>query len=498
MNITQRFSAQGLSEHDRSVRFFVFVLLATFLLILLLGDGNSLLEDPDTYWHITVGQRIWQTGSLPRVDEFSHTFYGNPWIANEWVMDLLMFAVYNLGGWRALVLLTACTIAATYALLYLVLSRELRLSVAVGAATVAYVLSIPHFLARPHVFAFPLVIIWFTGLVRAVETKTSPKPILLAVMVLWANIHGSFTLGLGFAGALAPEAVFDSEPKLRLRTAIRWAIFLTAALGAACATPYGYQPILLTFNLFSGHGALETTAEWQPMFVHTLSTHAPPIIPIIVLALLFLALYYGIKVPFWRLLQILALIFEMLSHVRLVPLFSIITPILLAGPLSRQFPLLSLKADIETNRSVFYTLSRASQTCLYPLSFLLVVGIAAFGSFGPSLTPSSAITPVGAVDYMSREKFKGNVYNEFVFGGYLIFRGIKTFIDGRTAMLFPDDFIADLNLYRKPNAFFPLLEKYDVGVALVKPMSIEADELSSSSLWTKVYSDGVSSLYVKK
>src|SRR5205807_3301551 len=121
------------------------------------------------------------------------------WIANDWLMDLVFFGAYSLAGWRMLALLTACAIAATYALLYLVLSRKLRLTVAVGVATSAYIFSMVHFLARPHVFAFPLVIIWFAGLVRAVESKTAPTFWLLPVMALWANIHGSFTLGLAFA-----------------------------------------------------------------------------------------------------------------------------------------------------------------------------------------------------------------------------------------------------------------------------------------------------------
>src|SRR6266699_1591422 len=263
MNIAEPLAAETLCEYERSVPIFVFVLLMGFLLILQLCASSTLLHDPDTYWHIAVGQRIWQTGSLPHADELSHTFQGRPWIANDWLIELLMFAAYSLGGWRAVVLLTACTIAATYALLYLVLSREMRLTVAVGAATAAYVFSMVNFLARPHIFAFPLIVIWFAGLVRAVETKASPTPVLLAVMVLWANVHGSFTLGLAFAGVLGAEAVFDSEPSARIRTAVHWTVFLAAALGAACATPYGYQPMLLTFTVLSGNEAVQTMGEWQ-------------------------------------------------------------------------------------------------------------------------------------------------------------------------------------------------------------------------------------------
>jgi hypothetical protein len=490
--MTQQPATAELREYDRSTFIFIFVLMMAFLLVLQYLAGDTLLKDPDTYWHIAVGQRIWQTGSPPYVDEFSFTFQGHPWMANEWLIDLLMFSAYNLGGWRALVLLTAFTIAATYSLLYLILSRELRLSVAVGVAITAYVFSMVHFLARPHVFAYPLIIMWFAGIVRAVETKTSPNPLLLAVMVVWANTHGSFTLGLGFAGALAAEAVFDSEPSVRLRVATRWAIFGAFALVAACVTPYGYEPILFTFRVLNGNESVQTFAEWRPMF-----GFKSPVDPVIFMTFLFLLFYYGVRVPFWRLLQLITLIWGMMSYIRLAPLFALITPILLVGPLTHQFPFLKLKTDIEANRTLYEALSQGSRKLLYPISSVLIFAAAVFGFFGPPISPDPNITPAGAVDYMVKEKLHGNIYNFFNFGGYLVFRGIKTFIDGRTGLLFTDGFIGNLNriLGSNPAGFVPLLQKHDISLALVAPQSIEAWELDRSPFWIKAYSDDVSSLY---
>jgi hypothetical protein len=170
MNDTERFEDRHLSEDARSASLFVFILLMTFFLLqLLFLTGSNTLQDPDTYWHIAVGQRIWQSGSVPRVDELSYTFQGHPWIANDWLCELLLFGAYSLGGWRTVVLMTACTIAATYALLYLVLSREMRLTVAIGVAAAAYAVSTPTFIARPQIFAFPLIIVWFAGLVRDLQ-----------------------------------------------------------------------------------------------------------------------------------------------------------------------------------------------------------------------------------------------------------------------------------------------------------------------------------------
>src|SRR6266571_948988 len=312
-------------------------------------------------------------------------------------------------------------------------------------------------------------------------------------MVVWANVHGSFTLGLALGACLGAEAVLDSND--RFRTATRWAIFLAAALGAASATPYGYQPMLITFKLLSGNEALQIIGEWRPLFAHS-----APINQLFVLALLFLALYYGVKIPFWRLLQILALIYGMLSHVRLAPLFSIIAPILLMGPLARQFCFLSLVTDLETNHKAYGVLFRASQKLIHLVCSFAVLALLAFCFFGPPVSPKPGITPAGAIDYIVRENLHGNIYNDYDFGGYLVFRGIKTFIDGRTDQLFSDGFIANLSriLTTEPSSFIPLLQKYDISLALVRPQSIEAKELERSPLWNKVYSDEISWLYEKR
>src|SRR6266699_389849 len=110
----------------RHVSWYIFgFLICLFLFVLLVRPSDSYLSDPDTYWHIAVGEKIWQSGSVPQFDELSHTFRGKPWIAKEWLSQLILFAAYTLGGWRSVILITASTIAVTYALLFLVLSQTM-------------------------------------------------------------------------------------------------------------------------------------------------------------------------------------------------------------------------------------------------------------------------------------------------------------------------------------------------------------------------------------
>ena len=50
---------------------------------LFLLASAQLLNDPDSHWHLHLGQQILATGRFPRSDAFSHSFSGAPWIAKE-------------------------------------------------------------------------------------------------------------------------------------------------------------------------------------------------------------------------------------------------------------------------------------------------------------------------------------------------------------------------------------------------------------------------------
>jgi len=467
-----------------------------FVLVILTFHGESyLLRDPDVYWHIAIGQKIWQTGSLPWVDQFSHTFQGQPWIAQEWLAQLALFGAYSLGGWGGVVLLSASTLAATYALLFLVLSRKMRLTVAIGVSGVAYALSMQHLIARPQIFVDPLTILWVAGLVRAVERKASPSLLLLPIMVLWTNLHAGFTFGLALGAIIGAEAFFGSEPGARLRTAFHWAVFLSAAVIAACITPYGFHSFLATFAVVRGNEALNYVTEWQPLTLYPLGVQE-----LFLYGLLFLALYYGAKVPFWRLISLCMVVYMMFSYLRFASLFAMVAPILLAGPLTEQFPFLRLANQLEMARNFFVFVRRHFRMAAYSVYALLAGSVVLLGAFAPSVVPKSNITPAGAVDYMIKNRLSGNVYNFYNFGGYLIFRGIKTFVDGRTDQLFLGGFLTRLfdAVIKHPKNYIPLLIEYRVSIAMVVPDSMESQELGRSSDWEKLYSDKDAELYQRR
>src|SRR6266852_3793647 len=396
------------SDQDvQRARWFIFVLLVALFLLLYIVflPAGRLLADADLYWHIATGRKIWEGGSFPQVDEFSHTFRGHPWIARDWLGDLSFFGAYSLLGFRGVAMITGGAIALAYALLFLMLARTMRLTVAIGVAAVALALSVNHLHARPQIFGDALIVVWVAALVRAVDAKTSPSLTLLPVMTLWANVHGSFMAGLALTVALSAEAVFESPSGERLLVARRWAIFLVAAVGAACMTPYGARPFLMAYQVIGANEMKPYIGEWRAVSFET-----APITVLAILALVFLALLNGVKIRFFRLTILLLVAAYMLTAVRFIFLFNIIAPLLLATPLTRQFRFLRLSEQIATQPQFFTTMSQLGRRGLYGTYGIIAIIILVTGIFGDSVKPSMRqFSPESSVDYIFAHNLHGNI-----------------------------------------------------------------------------------------
>src|SRR2546428_5591140 len=80
--------------------------------------------DPDLWWHLANGRLIITTGTIPHVDLYSFSAAGQPWVMHEWLADLMMYLVYQLGGLPLLVAISAGVVAAGAICLYVILRRS--------------------------------------------------------------------------------------------------------------------------------------------------------------------------------------------------------------------------------------------------------------------------------------------------------------------------------------------------------------------------------------
>jgi hypothetical protein len=458
-----------------------------------------LLSDPDSHWHIAVGNWMLTHGTMPTVDPFSFTFVGQPWIAKEWLSQLLMALAFRYGGWGGVTVLAAAALAFSFALMFRLLLRDIRPLHAALFTVAAIVMTAPHFLARPHVLAFPCMLLWVAGLVRAVEERRAPEPLLLLAMLLWANLHGGFTLGLLLAGAFSLEAVIGAEDAVKRRTLLAaWAKFFTAAVLVACITPYGHESILVTLRIFDIGDTLAVISEWRPP-----DFQKQPIQELILLIALYAALSRGLKLPVLRLLIVLGMVHLYLRYARNAELLAMLAPLAIAPLLARQWP--SLKPDALEGRGCSLAEQVGALARPAGLAATALVG-ALCAVFAASIVRYSAIAPPPetmpsvAMAFAKQAGLTGRVLNHYNFGGYLIHAGVPTFIDGR-GELFGGDFIrraADLVALRGDEPLEDLLERHRIDWTLMPPDQPVNRLLAHLPGWRRAYADSTAVIFVRE
>jgi hypothetical protein len=447
---------------------------------LLLTLGPQLLNDPDSYSHIAVGRWIMAHGAVPTSDPFSFSMHGAPWIAFEWLSEVICAAVYALSGWAGVVVLAAAAIALAVGLLTRFLLRELSPTPALLMVIAAVVLLAPHMLARPHVLTLPIMVAWAAALVRCMDRRAPPPYWALPMLVLWANLHGSVVLALGLIGPAVLEALLDEKRSEWPRVLLRWLPFTALAVSACCLTPYGPDSLLMPLTTLGIGDALHWIAEWRPPDFGHFSAFE-----FLLLTGIF-ALSRGVMLPAVRALVVLGLVHVAMAQVRNADLLAMLAPLYLAAPLARQF---GARAGDDAAGS-------ARGMNLTALGVMIVAtGLALVRDVGPALHN----TPEAAVANADLAK-AGPVLNDYSFGGYLIFAGIPTFIDGR-AELYGGQFIVRYNRdvsLADLRDFLNLLDEYKLGATLLAPDTPAVALLDRLPDWQRVYSDDVAVVHKRR
>lgn len=458
--------------------------------------GDELLIDGDTYWHIATGRWMIQHGAIPSTDPFSHTMPGTAWTAHEWLSDLILATAHQWGGWTLVLTVTALALALTLALLTRALLKWLEPIYALLFAGLALALVSGHLLARPHILAMPVMMAWTIALVHASDAKRSPPLWTLALLILWANLHGGFTLGLALAGAFAIEALMTSEKGCRAETARSWGFFLLLAFSSALLTPHGVEGILFTWHvLFNLGSALVRIGEWRSPDFHTFNAFE-----IWILGALALAMYQGLRLPLMRLVLVLGFLHLALKHVRNVELVGLLTPLFVAGPFAEQWRHARRDKDqVEGLDRFFQSLAQPAGRRAILAGILVLIAAPVWSDrVRPAKLPETVV-PEQAIAAVQRAGITGRVLNGYNVGGYLIYRGIPVFVDGRADMYgepFMKQYAEALEL-RTPDGLEKLMDKYGVTWTLLETQSAAVALLDHLPNWRRLHADKMFVVHVR-
>ena len=203
------------------------------------------VSDSDLFWHLALGREI-ATSGLPRVDSFSWTIAGGPILVDQWLGELLIYWSYAIGSWSGIVTLRAVAVGAIAALVVAsgLAERPGRPLVAVLAALPAIALSRFAWTDRPELLGLLCFATCVALLGAARRGSARALAATIPLLMVWANVHGSYALGLGIV-VLALLARALSDPSERLRSLV---VAVAAAI-ATLLTPAG----LATWTSSGGH-----------------------------------------------------------------------------------------------------------------------------------------------------------------------------------------------------------------------------------------------------
>ena len=229
-----RLQAQAARFRRRIPRWFIPSFVDLFFLVLVAtvfgrpGGWQSLLADGDTGWHIRTGELVLRSGRVPFADVYSFSRAGEPWIAWEWLSDVLFALVYGwrgTGGVAAMSGVVLCLAAS--ALFARLLRRGCGLVIGLGVTMAVVSASSIHYLARPHVFS----ILFYTLALWALDEDRQRQCwrvwLLVPATAIWANLHAGFvalpaTHGPACGSLRGAVAVAQCMPLCLLRAAVLW------------------------------------------------------------------------------------------------------------------------------------------------------------------------------------------------------------------------------------------------------------------------------------
>lgn len=446
--------------------------------------SRFLYADGDTYWHIAAGNWILAHFAVPHSDPFSFTAAGRPWVAHEWLSEVVMALAFRLGYWTGVTILFAAAAAITAGLLMRDLRRWLQPFPACVLALLAMAAVAPGLLARPHILALPALECWTAGLLMARSRGRIPSFALLPVMTLWANLHGGFIVGIALIVPLAIEAIFHGGTA-QFRVALGWAVFLAGSVLAALLTPNGLAGMLFPFHLLSMRH-LSLIGEWQPANFGSLN-----VLELFILAGLYLGFSRDFRIPTIRLLLLLALVHGSLVHAREVLLLGIVGVLVLAEPLGSWLG----SANKSSRPATLHAGRRWASLTVAALAALIL----AIRLEYPVHRVNDRMYPTAALAHLPDQVRTGHVFNAYQFGGFLIYSGIRPFIDSRADMYDPEF----LDVYREavrpiPKTLEFVLDHYDIAWTIMPPDSEVATFLDRMPEWKRIFGDDVAVIHVRR
>lgn len=459
----------------------VLIPLLVVLSSMLLKITSTIYVDSDHFWSLAVGKWIVDHGTVPTVETFSWTVEGLPWISNSWLFCWLLYKIDEIWAVYGVATMIFLVYLITAYFLYFICRRMNPSNVSVWIFSVG-IWSLIYFSVAPraYIFTFAFLVI----IMYLIRFKRDSWMIYLIplVFLLWVNIQLSLRFGLAllFVEALV-GTVFFKDRRL-------WLILLLSIV-AALINPYGLAIWSFSLSELITPGTKDIL-EWQSPNFDNMSIF----LRYLIMGFTGVLASYGVVFSYWKNRSI--------DWNRLMIFFWFWAMFIYALTMIRASHFLIILWTIYFATFTPEWVKRNIRLKPAILTAILVV----FTSFmfyilprAPLFVPILATVPGGGVEFLIENPDKqDNLFNDYIFGGFLLANDIKVFIDARADIYIRegvmDDHLALQRLSVNPDT---IIEKYDIKnfiVATGRPLS---RYLNIDPKWEAVYADRVSVIFSK-
>jgi hypothetical protein len=467
----------------------IYIFLISSACAYYLLNAPLLVGHYDLGWHLAAGDLIRDGGSIPFHDPWSFTSGEKQWFNLSWLWDVFASVLFQHTNFNGLMLfVVACGAVIAGYLTSICLSSGAS-AIAVGISVLSACLLYPAFVAYPNIYltASPNISTMLFCVIFYGECLKRTKRVFLlpAIMLLWANLHGGFLLGLFIVGIFCGVALLRGD----------WGNFKLygfVAVGCFIATfinPLGWH-IYEGSTSTLGNFVQAYITEWWPFYRNI---NLPGSIPSITYILIFVALelrHRGFCTLEPRLLSWLFL-FLGLYQFRYMSFFFIFSTVPLALNLDRLLPKQWSNFGVERSLLVAGIIA----ACALPLLYMRI---------DPALGLPQMLSEQDVL-YLQTNFPHARLLNHWNYGGILIFRNrgaIPVFVDGRASTAYPDALLRDYfplgQSAINETAWDTVLEKYQIDTVLwVKAHEELRRFLVGKRGWKEAYAGLYASIYVK-
>ncbi len=477
------------------VVFFVVLVLCLFLITL------RPIADPDFWWHLRTGQFIIQTHNIPHTDPFSYTRVGQPWVAHEWLSEVFIYTLFQLGSYGLLIFTFSILITGGFLLTYFRCPMETQPYVAGFVLLLGAVSSAPTWGVRPQMISLFLASVFLFLLARHKRNGNLyflvPLPFL---MLAWVNLHAGYFLGLVLIGIfivgglidLLVSGVLKTErvvPAPTLKSIIILCITLGGCILVALANPNGLLILIYPFQTLTSSSMQQFIQEWFSPDFHQMMWQP---LAWLILALIGFGMVSKKTISSTNILLTIGFGYAALISMRNIPFFALAAIPVLAEQVGS---LIKIRFAANGPGKLFHVIIPILLVVILSITCLRFIQVV-------QEQPRTELEdfPKSAVDWLQKNAPSGNLFNSYNWGGYIIWRlypEVRVFIDGR-ADVYGDAFILNyLSIYNAKPGWENKLNMQDIQTILVESDAPLADVLRQSPAWHVAYADNQSIIFMK-